>query len=311
MNRLVIDTDPGVDDAHAIMMAYAHPNARVEAICTVAGNVGLDRTTANACTILDVLGIAPEQTPIFAGCDRPLMGSYENAAEVHGKDGLGNSNHPQSGRKVESEHAVLALIRLANEATGELTLVALGPLTNVALATKLDPSLPTKYKRLVIMGGAIRGTGNMYNASAEFNILTDPEAAHIVFEHWRGLCMLSWETTMDYMLLEERVNELMNAGTSKSDFIRRITEQTVIFVREKLGRPGLFMPDPLAMAAALEPQTVTKMEHRAVSVELTGKHTRGQTTVDWFGLTGKPPSVDVILEVDFDKFWTMMKAAVL
>jgi len=130
---LVIDTDPGVDDAHAMMAACAHPDARIEAITTVAGNVSLERTTANACTILDVL---EKNVPVYAGCSRPLVGDAVEAGHIHGTDGLGDSGYPPSPHRVEDEHAVNALIRLANESPGELTLVAIGPLTNVVLVQK-------------------------------------------------------------------------------------------------------------------------------------------------------------------------------
>lgn len=309
MTRIIVDTDPGVDDAHAIMLAFAHSGARVEAITTVAGNVGLDRTTANACTVLDALGIPPEQTPIFAGCDRALVSADSRAAHVHGDDGLGNSHYPPSARRVEKEHAALALIRMATQSPGEITLVAIGPLTNLALATRLDPSLPQKFKRLVVMGGAIRGTGNMPNPSTEFNIYTDPEAAAIVFQSWPGLWLLSWETTLNYAISSEQVQEMLDAGTPKAQFFRRITEHTLEFVRQR-GRTGLFAPDPLAMAVAVQPDLVTKSDLRPVAVELQGSHTRGETTVDWFGLTRRQPNVNIVLELDYDRFWKMMRAAV-
>ncbi len=310
MVRLVIDTDPGVDDAHAIMLAVAHPRARVEAITTVAGNVDVEQTTANACTILDALDVSPRQTQVFAGCDRALLGTRVHASEIHGADGLGNSGFPRSPRKVESEHAALALIRLASAAPGDLTLACIGPLTNVALATRLDPSLPAKFKGLVVMGGAIRATGNMPYPSTEFNVHCDPEAAAIVFDAWPDLTLVSWETTMEHMLSPQQVETLMAGDTPRARFMRRITEQMLAFVLTKLGRPGLFAPDPLAVAIAIEPDLVTKSEKRAVAVELAGSHTRGQTTVDWFGLTGKEPHVNLVLQVDVDRFWTLLRNAV-
>ena len=310
MVRLIIDTDPGVDDAHAIMLAFAHPQARVEAITTVAGNVDVAKTTANACAILDALEIPPDRTPVFAGCDRALVGYRVYASEIHGADGLGNSGVPPSPRRVEAEHASLALIRLASAAPGDLTLVAIGPLTNIALATRLDPALPRKFHRLVVMGGAIRATGNMPYPSTEFNVHCDPEAAAIVFEAWPNLTLVSWETTMEHLLAPDQVDILMNAPTPRGRFFRRITEQTLRFVLAKLNRPGLFAPDPLAVAVAIEPDVVTLEETRAVAVELAGSHTRGQTTVDWFGLTGRTPHVRLVLQVDRDRFWTLMRNAV-
>jgi purine nucleosidase len=179
MNRLVIDTDALVDDAHAIMMAFAHPQARIEAITTVAGGTSLERATATACIILDVL---ERDVPVHAGCGRALAArDTPDASFVMGQDGLGDSGYPPSKRKVADEHAVYALIRLGNASPGELTLIAIGPLTNVALATRLDPMLPQKYRRLIAMGGSIRGLGNITPA-AEFNVYTDPEAAAIVVD---------------------------------------------------------------------------------------------------------------------------------
>jgi purine nucleosidase len=308
--RLIIDTDPGVDDAHAIMLACAHPQAKVEAITTVAGNVDLAQTTANACTVLDALEIPPDQTPVFAGCDRALINTRVHASEIHGADGLGNSRFPRSPRRVEAEHASLALIRMASASQGELTLAAIGPLTNIALATRLDPALPRKFSRLVVMGGAIRATGNMPYPSTEFNVHCDPEAAAIVFDAWPNLTLVSWETTMEHVFSPEQVETLMHTDTVRGRFLRRITEQTLAFLLKRLGRPGMFAPDGLAVGIAIEPDLVTRSETRAVAVELAGSHTRGQTTVDWFGLTGKDPHVHIVLQVNGDRFWTLMQNAV-
>src|SRR5262249_50832672 len=156
---------------------------QLEAIVTVAGNVGVELTTANACTLLDVLNAPREQTPIFRGCATGILATPYDGAYFHGKDGFGNNNFPRSARVGEQEHGVNALIRLANEHPGELTLVGIGPLTNIALATRMDPELPRKFKRLVVMGGTIRGMGNNHhNPSAEFNAYMDPEAYAIVLE---------------------------------------------------------------------------------------------------------------------------------
>jgi purine nucleosidase len=306
MNRLVIDTDPGVDDAHAIMMAFAYPQARVEAITTVAGNASLERTTANACTILDVL---ERDVPVYAGCDRALVARTPDATYVHGADGLGNSGYPRSRRKVADEHAANALVRLANESPGELTLVAIGPLTNLALATRLDPTLPEKYERLIVMGGSIRGIGNVTPA-AEFNVYTDPEAAAIAFDAWPGLTLVSWETTMAHGLTTEQVETLMAVDSPRAEFFRRITRRTIEFVHQSLGRQLLFAPDGLAVAVALEPDIVRKAETHYVQVELAGRHTRGQTTVDWFDRTGHEPNVNLVLEMDAKRLWELMQAAV-
>jgi len=306
MNRFVIDTDPGVDDAHAIMMACAHPDAHIEAITTVAGNVALALTTANACTILDVLA---QDVPVYAGCSRALVASTSDASYVHGKDGLGDSGYPPSSRKVSEEHAVNALIRLANESPGELTLVALGPLTNLALATRLYPALPKKYRRLVVMGGSIHGTGNI-TSTAEFNIYTDPEAAAIVFEAWNGLTLISWETTIEHSFSVAQIESLMAMDSPHARFFQRISRRTIEYMREFMGREAMFAPDALAVAVALEPGIVRKAEKHYVQVELAGQYTRGQTMVDWFDRPQFTPNINLVLEVDAARLWELMQAAI-
>jgi purine nucleosidase len=305
MIRLVIDTDPGVDDAYAIMAAFAHPGAQVEAITTVAGNVSLERTTANACTILDIL---KQDVPVYAGCDRPLVGPVLDASHFHGEDGLADSGYPPSQRKVADEHAVNALIRLANESPGELTLVAIGPLTNVA--TRLDPALPQKYERLVVMGGAIRGTGNVTTA-AEFNIYADPEAAAVAFGAWPGLTLLSWEATMDHGFTVERVESLWAADSPRAQFFRHASARGLSAFEQYLGHRVLFTPDLLAVAVALEPDIVRRAEAHHVRVELAGQYTRGQTTVDWFDITGQAPNVNVVLALDAERLWELLRAAIV
>jgi purine nucleosidase len=305
MNRLVIDTDPGVDDAHALLMAFAHPETQVEAITTVAGNVALTQTTANTCIVLDVLG---QDRPVYAGCDRALVARTADASHFHGKDGLGESGYPPSKREVAGEHAVQALIRLAKASPGELTLVAIGPLTNLGLATRLDPALPGRYKRLVVMGGAIRGTGNVTPA-AEFNVYTDPEAAAIVFDAWPGLTLISWETTMAHGFSPEQVETLMAMASARAEFFRRTTRRTLQVTHRTLKRRDLLAPDGLAVAVALEPGIVRRAEAHHVEVELAGRHTRGQTVVDWSDRSGREPNADLVLELDRERLWELMQAA--
>ena len=303
MERVIIDTDPGVDDAHALMMALAHPGVRVEAITTVAGNVGLARTTANTCTILDALG---KDVPVYAGCDGPLISRQADATHVHGRDGLGDAGFPPSTRQLEAEHAVAALVRLAGESPREFSLVAIGPLTNLAVALKLDPQLPGKFKQLIVMGGAIYAQGNTPNLAAEYNVYADPEAARIVFEAWPHFALVSWETTLAHGFPLPLVKEWMSWETAQAQFYRAISAKTLAYTTEIMKRDSLFGPDALAVALLLDPTIIQEAEEHYVAVELAGRHTRGQTIVDWEDRGDRPANARIILRVDQAKFNDLM-----
>ena len=303
MKRLIIDTDPGVDDAHAIMMALAHPEAKVEALTVVAGNVGLEATVANAKKILDV---CDAQVPVYAGSEQALVLKAKTAAYVHGQDGLGDAGLPDSSRPTEAEPAAVAMVRMADESPGEISLVAIGPLTNLAVALHLDPRLPEKFKELIIMGGAVDARGNTENLSAEFNIFTDPEAAHVVFEAWPEFTLVSWEATMAHGIPQDVWREWRDLPTDQAKFFFRISDKVIKFLAEVLGRPTMFGADGLAMAVALEPDMVIETEHHYVTVELSGRHTRGQTTVDWMDRSGQQPNARIIRQVDLQRFHELM-----
>ena len=302
MNRIIIDTDTGVDDAQAILMAFGHEDTKVEAITSVSGNVDVEKTTAN---VLKVLDIAGQDVPVYPGCALPLVNPPMHASMVHGEDGLGDCGIPASARKPESKHAVHALIDMANTHPGELSIVAIGPLTNIAVATMLDPELPQKFKELTIMGGAVTGKGNT-NINAEFNIYFDPDAAHIVFDRWPMVRVLDWETTIATGLSKSDINTLFAIDTPKAEFFRKTNANTMAFIKEHFKIDLMFAPDELAMAAALEPSIIKKKEVRHLSVELSGKQSRGLTVVDWFGMGRKTPNAEIIMEVDQPRFVEMM-----
>jgi purine nucleosidase len=307
MKRIVIDCDPGIDDAEAIMMAHQHPNVKIEAITTVAGNVGVAHTSKNALKILDVLDAGP--IPVFAGSKTALVEQGEDASYVHGEDGLGGVDIPKSSRKLEDEPAALALIRLGKENPGELELIAIGPLTNLALALRLDPELPTYYKKLVIMGGAHYAQGNTPNLPAEFNIFADPDAAAVVFDNWPGLTMVSWEATIAHGMAIEDFEVLLNFDNPRSRFLKKITKKTLEFLSQVLNREMSYAADPLAMAVLMEPDIVIESVEKFVQIERMGQLSRGMTVVDWWGLSKNPPNVNIILKVDAERFYQLLKMA--
>lgn len=302
MNRIIIDTDTGVDDAQAILLAFGHEGTKVEAITSVSGNVEVEKTTAN---VLKVLDVVDQDVPVYPGCALPLVNPPQHAYYIHGVDGLGDCGIPSSKRKPEGKHAVHALIDMANAHPGELSIVAIGPLTNIAVATMLDPELPEKFKELTIMGGAVTGKGNTH-ITAEFNIYFDPEAAYIVFDRWPMVQVLDWETTLATSLTKDDVDTLFAIDTPKAKFFKKTIANTMAFIKEHFKMDTMFAPDGLAMAAALEPSIIKRKEVRYLSVELSGEQSRGLTVVDWFGMGGKTPNAEIIMEVDQPRFVEMM-----
>src|SRR5215472_16195009 len=206
MNKLFIDTDPGIDDALAILMAHEH--ADVVGLGIAAGNVGLQHTVGNALKLVETIGA---DTPVFPGCAVPLVHAAGNAAFVHGFDGFGDTGYQPSARRAADEAAAMALLRLSHEERGKLVLVAIAPLTNLALALRLDPALPQRVAKLVIMDGAVTGRGNTDRVPVEFNIGFDPEAAHAVFSCWPNITLVDWEATMRHGIEFERIERWLGA----------------------------------------------------------------------------------------------------
>ena len=301
--HLLIDTDPGVDDALAILMA--HHTAKVAGLTIAAGNVGLRHTLANALKLVELMGA---DTPVYAGCETPLVLPAADAAFVHGQDGFGDTGYPPSQRRAADEHAVMAILRLSREFPGELTLVALGPLTNLALALRLDPQLPSRFARLVIMGGAVNGRGNTHLVPAEFNIGFDPEAAHIVFSSWPKFDLVDWEATMRHGLDYAEFARWLEVDSPRARFYGAISKGTCDWARAQ-GRARLFSADALAMAVALEPEIVCEAQECHVGIEMTGGLTRGATVVDWEGRLQRPANARIILGVDQARFEARIKAA--
>ena len=305
--KLIIDTDAGVDDAQAIMLALSQPGVDLLAITTLTGNVHIRQVNPNVLTILEVMN---RDVPVYAGIDRPLIQAWEDAAEFHGGDGLGNyRDRPALSRAIEDEHAVLALLRLSREHEGELTLIALGPLTNIAAAIRLDPDFPARLKQFVFMGGTIAARGNTPIVTAEYNIWTDPEAAFITLDAFDDATMLSWETTLAHGFIWEKFNRLCAIDTVKGRFFRAISQETARRLQETYGRPAYLLPDPLAMAILLRPDLTRQSGKFHVTVELDGRHTRGQTVIDYTGITNRAPNVNVIQALDTDGVYEMFVEA--
>lgn len=301
---LLIDTDPGVDDALALLMAFRDPGHHLVGLTLAAGNVGLDHTLANALKLCEVAGVS---VPVFAGCPVPLVHPAQDAAYVHGIDGFGDIGYTPARGQAQPEHAALAIIRLAHAHAGRLLLVALGPLTNLALALRLDPSLPSRVARLVVMGGAVTGRGNT-SVPAEFNIGFDPEAADVVFRGFSQIDLVDWEAVLRHGFAHREFEAWLDRGDARGRFYGEISRHTRQWAE---GRRGTHWhsADALAMAAALAPGGIQRAELRPVAVELEGRLSRGATVVDWAERSGQPANARIVMAYDQARFEAMVQAA--
>jgi len=302
--KLIIDTDAGIDDAVAILMALNHPQTTLLALTTVMGNISLEQATHNTGVILDVAN-APA-IPVYRGCGRPLL-QYAplDAAIIHGADGLGGASVPTT-RSIQPEAASLALVRLVRENPGQITLVTLGPLTNIALAMRLAPDFLTNLNQLVIMGGSIDGRGNTTPA-AEFNLLVDPEAAAAVFEachraHLEPL-VVSWETTLTHAIPMPDWDNLIAGVSPVAQFLQKMTDH----LKRIWDFGSVLWPDPLAMAVALEPDLIIEQEARHVTVAYGHTPARGHTIVDYrMAADVQHPNARLVRKVNLPAFQTLL-----
>ncbi len=307
--RLIIDTDMGVDDAHALLMALAEKDVDVIGITTVVGNVGLDQVVENVGYVLD---LAKKDVPYFRGAQFPLISEPIPPSGLMGLDGLGNATQDFGvpHHQPEEESAVFALIRMVKEAVqdGDFTLVALGPLTNLALAVRLMPDFAARVPRLVLMGGAYKAMGNETWA-AEFNFYADPEAARIVLEAgFQDLWILPWEVSVEQMLLWPEYEGSIAMEGPRADFFQKITSTSVKVLREQFHLPGMPTPDQLAMAVALHPQEVVEeVVHVRACVEISGRFGRGMLAIDWNHKNGDP-NVNIVTRVKKGSTLKMMQA---
>ena len=306
MQRLLIDTDPGVDDALALLMAYAHPDTKVEALTITAGNVGIEHTLRNALNLVESVGA---DTPVFVGAQNPLVRPAEDAAFVHGQDGFGDVGLPAPNRLPEAEHAASAMVRWARLHPGELTFVMLGPLTNLALALKLDPDLPSLVPRLVVMGGAVNGRGNVSRATSEFNFHFDPEAAAVVFESWPQLELVDWEATLAHGIPFTELAGWLAADNPRARFYDAISRKTREWMQARRNTTHWHAADGLAMAAVLDPVAATSWETRAVKIELDGTLSRGMSVVDWSQRMDWPVQSRILMRYRLDRFAELIRAA--
>ena len=291
--RILLDTDPGIDDACAILLALASPEVSVEGLSIVHGNCSLEQATRNALSLLELANAS--HIPVVRGCELPLVQPSLLAPETHGGSGLGYAHLPEPVIQPLPQHAVDFLIEQILASPGEITLVALGPLTNIALAIRQEPRLIESLKELIIMGGAIRQEGNT-TALAEFNTYVDPHAAHIVYHAGIPATLVPLDVTYRCILTPEDVKRLEGADSPVTKFVMDATRFYMEFHDEYQNIEGCVINDPLALALTFAPEFCTYQE-LPVDVDLSGGISMGKTVADFYNYGKKPANLRVALDV--------------
>jgi purine nucleosidase len=300
--KIIIDTDPGQDDAVAILLALASPELDVLALTTVAGNVPLPLTTRNALIIVELAG---KTTPVYAGADRPLTRKLVTAEHVHGKTGLDGITLPDPTRRPEPTHAVDHIIAtLRAHPPGSITLCPLGPLTNIATAFQRAPDIIPRIAEIVLMGGGCFEGGNITPA-AEFNIYVDPEAADIIFKSGAPIVVMPLDVTHKALTSRAWVEEMRSLGTPVGQAVASWTDFFERFDTAKYGSEGAPLHDPCVIAYLLEP-ALFHGRHINVEIETASPLTLGMTVADWWRVTSREPNAMFMRGVDRDGFYRLL-----
>lgn len=302
--KIIIDTDPGQDDAVAILLALASPDEiDVLGVTAVAGNVPLPLTQKNARIVCELAG--KPDTLVFAGCDAPLVRKLVTAEHVHGKTGLDGPQMSDPTMPLQDQHAVEYIIEtLRAHDAGTITLCPLGPLTNIATAFKNAPDIIEKVQEIVLMGGAYFQVGNITPA-AEFNIYVDPEAAKIVFDSGVPIVVIPLDVTHKALTTRARVEAFRALGTKVGDMVAAWTDFFERFDKEKYGSEGAPLHDPCVIAYLIQPDLFTG-RHVNVEIETVSELTLGMTVADWWRVTDRAPNAMFMGDLDSDGFFALL-----
>jgi purine nucleosidase len=296
--KIILDSDPGIDDALAILLALASDQVHLEGVTVVHGNCSAPQGVVNALSILELAGA--EDVPVFQGFERPLVNPPLFAPETHGSSGLGYAELPAPARAEEEEHAVDFLIRKLLSAPGEITVVAVGPLTNLAVAFRKEPAAAQAVREVISMGGAIKHGGNT-TPLAEFNVYADPHAAHMVYHTGVPLRLVPLDVTYQCVLTQTDVDRLQQLASPISAFIADATRYYMEFHDSYQGVKGCVINDPLALALVYREQ-LCRYRDLYVNVDISGGVSTGKTYGDFYRMEEKPANCQVALEVNPREF---------
>ncbi|MEY0434599.1 uridine-preferring nucleoside hydrolase UriH [Providencia huaxiensis] len=300
--KIIIDCDPGHDDAIALLLAYGNPDIELLAVTTVAGNQTLKKVTHNALAIAEMAKITG--VPFAAGSVRPLVREIEVAPDIHGESGLDGPVLPTPTLTLDERHAVSLIIEtIMSHPPKTVTLVPTGALTNIALAARLEPRIVERVKEVVLMGGGYH-VGN-WSAVAEFNIKIDPEAAHIVFNEKWPLTMVGLDLTHQALATPDIVKEIAEIGSDCSQFVVELLDFFGKMYKQAQGFDAPPVHDPCAVAYVIDP-TVMTTQKVPVNIELTGTHTLGMTVADFRHPAPENCHTQVAVKLDHHKFWQLI-----
>jgi purine nucleosidase len=300
--NLLIDCDPGVDDAIALLLAFGSPELQVRGIVTVGGNVPLVHTQTNARKICELAQVW--DVPVYAGCDRPLLRSLTTAEYVHGATGLGQVSLPEpQAIALQTQHGVDFIIETLLAAESPMPIATLGPLTNLAVALAKSPQIVEKIAQVVMMGGAT--THGNVTPSAEFNIYCDPHAAQIVLNSGVPIVMMGLDITHQAIATPERLEKIRQIGEPIGALVAKLLEDYSHHDIQQYGFTGAPLHDPCVIAYLIDPSLFT-VRDCFVEVELMSEGSIGRTIVDWYHGSGKPKNVQVVASIDSDRFYQLL-----
>ncbi|MFM1937341.1 MAG: hypothetical protein RLZZ320_199 [Actinomycetota bacterium] len=296
--KIIFDTDPGIDDALALLLLAAAPELDLLAITVTHGNTSQEKCLSNALKLVELLGI--EQVPVARGAQEPLVKELSVAEETHGDGGLGYAVLPEPKVKPIQESAHDLIIRLVNENPNQITLLCVGPMTNIALALLKQPQIAKKIRRIVAMGGSIHYPGNS-TPQSEYNVFCDPESYEIVVNAGIDFTLVPLDVTYQCLLTTQHIEQITSARPEIKNFIKESTRFYIEFHAEYQGIQGCAINDPLAAAILIDPTLVENRDY-FLSVDLSGGPSKAKTIADHYGALKKAPNAKVSMTVEVDRF---------
>lgn len=299
--KIILDCDPGHDDAVAIILAGKNPKIELLGITVVAGNQTLENTQRNALNIVQCLGL---DVPVYAGCGQPMIREKMTAGDIHGESGLDGPVFAPLTRTLEPEHAVSYIVKTLMESDTPITMVTTGPMTNLGMAIRMEPRIVDKIERIVLMGGAY--TNGNVTPAAEFNIIADADAAYVCFTSGCPITMVGLDVTRKALCYPDIVARMDKVGNKASKLFVDLMQHFCKSQEEVFGWEGGPLHDPITIAYLIDPTVLTtKPMHAEIDIRSTQSY--GRTNCDYFGYLKKEPTADVAIDIDVEKFWNMIE----